>query len=228
MGISSVKLRNVNIILQSVAKAYKKFQSEFAFGKTTDELLKPFLNSLEESLSDYDIVYDYIWGEDSVGIDGKTEGYIPKAGDTLIMDVSVGKWGVFCDVCRTFFVGEPTEDQAHRFELLRGALVCGSQVIKKGSSARDVFYAVDSYLADAGYSLVHHAGHRVGSDPLLQPQFLPDNDTPLEVSEIYTVEPGLYEGFGIRLENDFILTEDGAVDLFENLLPLDIKEYTLK
>jgi hypothetical protein len=42
------------------------------------------------------------------------------------------------------------------------------------------------------------------------------------------VESGLYCDFGIRLENDYLLNTDGAVDCFEQLLPLDIKEYVLK
>ena len=227
MENNTEKLEKVNIILQSVAKAYKDFKSAFVLGKTSDELLVPFTHSLEESLSDYEIVYDYIWGDDTKNIDGKTVGYIPKTGDTLIMDISVGKWGVFCDVCRSFFVGEPTKEQIARFGVLKHALERGGEAIRVGAVASDVHRAVDCALRAEGGQLVHHAGHRIGAAPLLQPQFLPENDTPLIAGELYTVEPGLYEGFGLRLENDFFLTDGGAVDLFENLLPLNIKEYIL-
>ncbi|MBQ8658678.1 MAG: hypothetical protein IJ506_06040 [Clostridia bacterium] len=59
----------------------------------------------------------------------------------------------------------------------------------------------------------------------MQPQFLADNQTKLDSGELYTIESGLYENFGIRLENDYLLEKNGAEDLFEELLPLKIEEY---
>ena len=79
-----------------------------------------------------------------------------------------------------------------------------------------------------GKKLIHHAGHRIGEKPLLQPQFLEENETELVAGQIYTIESGLYEEFGIRLENDYYLTDKKAIDLFEDLLPLKIEEYIIK
>ena len=62
----------------------------------------------------------------------------------------------------------------------------------------------------------------------MQPQFLADNETPIVYGGLYTIESGVYEGFGLRLENDYLITENGAIDLFEDLLPLKIEEYILK
>ena len=46
---------------------------------------------------------------------------------------------------------------------------------------------------------------------------------------ILTPESRLEKGaYGIRLENDFLVSENGAEDLFEDLLPLDLKEYILR
>ncbi|WP_207424477.1 aminopeptidase P family protein [Desertivirga brevis] len=47
--------------------------------------------------------------------------------------------------------------------------------------------------------------------------------TPFEEGNILTCEPGIYireEGFGIRLENDILLTESGNIDLMEDI-PLE-------
>ena len=214
--------------LKAVAKAYKQFKDRFEYGKTTDELFENFKSSLDESLGEYEIVYDYIWGKESLNIDGQTTGYYPKDGDTLIMDVSVGVDGVWCDVCRTFFVGEISKEQEKTFDFIKHALRVGQRAIKKGVRACDVFRAVNEEFLKIDKTLVHHAGHQVGDQPLMQPQFLPENTEFLEFGKYYTIEPGLYDGFGIRLENNFELKEDGAVDLFEQLLPLNIKEYLLK
>ena len=76
-------------ILQAVAKAYRDFASAFSEEKNTDELFSTFEESLKNSLGEYEIVYDYIWGKDTLGIDGVTKNYLPKKGDTLIMDISL-------------------------------------------------------------------------------------------------------------------------------------------
>ena len=214
--------------LRAVATAYKAFKSAFAPNKTTDELFATFEASLRETLGEYEIVYDYIWGKDSLNIDGVTKNYMPQLGDTLVMDISVGKNGVWCDVCRTFFVGEPSKKQREIFDMVERSLRAGHKALQTGAKASDIYTAVNTVYESNGKKLVHHAGHQIGEKPLMQPQFLPENDTPLVCGALYTVESGLYEAFGLRLENDYLLQENGAVDLFEEMLPLDIKEYILK
>lgn len=213
-------------ILKATAQAYKDFQRSFRYGVLTEDLLLNFKDSLAESLGEYEIIYDYIWGKDTLNIDGETKGYIPQIGDTLIMDVSVGKSGVWCDVCRTYFVHEISENQRNTFEMIKTSLKKGSLVLKSGLKACAVYNAVNSVYQQNGKILIHHAGHKIGKKPLMQPQFLKNKQTILN-SGLYTIESGLYEGFGIRLENDFIVDENGAIDLFEDLLPLEIEEYVL-
>lgn len=214
--------------LCAVGRAYKAFKQAFVFGKITDALFADFEKSLRDSLGEYEIVYDYIWGKDSLNIDGVTKNYIPQTGDTVVMDISVGKNGVWCDVCRTFFVGEPTKEQRAVYEMVKRSLRVGHNALKVGARASEIYRAVNSVYEENGKRLVHHAGHRIGEKPLLQPQFLSENEDLLVCGGIYTVESGLYEDFGLRLENDYLLKENGAEDLFEGILPLDIKEYILK
>ena len=216
-------------ILLAVGKAYRDFAASFEYGKTTDELFVAFKQSLDESLGEYETVYDYIWGADTLGIDGVTKNYVPKDGDTLIMDVSVGVEGVWCDVCRTFFVGEPSDKQIEAYNTILASVRAGHKALCDGTEARDVYAAVNAVYESVGKSLIHHAGHRIGEAPLLQPQFLTEKSEKLVSGNTYTVESGLYEGFGIRLENDYLVNKTGAEDLFEDILPLDnIKEYILK
>ena len=216
-------------ILLAVGKAYRDFAAAFEYGKTTDELFVAFKQSLDESLGEYETVYDYIWGADTLGIDGVTKNYVPKDGDTLIMDVSVGVEGVWCDVCRTFFVGEPSDEQIEAYKVILASVRAGHKALCDGVKACDVYTAVNAVYEGVGKSLVHHAGHKIGSAPLLQPQFLAENSEKITLGNTYTVESGLYEGFGIRLENDYLINETGAEDLFDDILPLDeVKEYILK
>jgi Xaa-Pro dipeptidase len=144
------------------------------------------------------------------------------------MDISVGKDGVWCDVCRTFFVLDVTKEQRELFELIKKTVRVGHSALKVGARACDVYNAVNSEYQKSGYTLVHHAGHKIGEEPLMQPQFLADNQTEIECGTTYTIESGLYTTCGIRLENNYLVKNEGAEDLFEQLLPLDIEEYILK
>ena len=50
---------------------------------------------------------------------------------------------------------------------------------------------------------------------------------------VITVEPGLYieeESIGVRIENDILITEDGALDLSSNILKTveDIENFMRK
>ena len=216
-------------ILLAVGKAYKDFASAFTPQKNTDELFSVFTSSLDKSLGEYEIVYDYIWGKDTLGIDGATKNYIPKEGDTLIMDISVGVDGVWCDVCRTFFVQQVSDEQEKAYQMILSSVRAGQRALKPEALACDIYSAVNAVYLKNGKELVHHAGHKIGEKPLMQPQFLSENQSPIELGQTYTVESGLYQKFGIRLENDYIIEQNGARDLFEDILPLDnIKEYILK
>lgn len=218
---------DVQYLLKAVATAYKDFKESFQVGLSSEDLFEYFMKSLKASLGGFEIVYDYIWGEDTLNIDGQTKGYFPKNGDTLIMDISVGKDGVWCDVCRTFFVGKYTKEQENVFKMIKDSIKEGIKVLKSGVKACDVYTAVNYVYQKNAKKLVHHAGHKIGEKPLMQPQFLEENKTIIE-DGFYTIESGLYEKFGIRLENDFIVDKNGSTDLFEELLPLDIKEYVLE
>ena len=49
---------------------------------------------------------------------------------------------------------------------------------------------------------------------------------PFKEGMIFTCEPGLYnqkEGFGIRIENDILVTNDGPIDLMKNI-PIEVEE----
>ncbi len=68
------------------------------------------------------------------------------------------------------------------------------------------------------HSSAHHLGLDVHDVGLYQ--------RPIEAGMIFTCEPGIYireEGLGCRLEDDFLVTEDGNINLTE-AMPLDIEE----
>ena len=71
------------------------------------------------------------------------------------------------------------------------------------------------YRCASSFGRVAHCGHQLGLDA--HDPGAPD-ERPLEPGMVVTNEPGIYlpeEALGVRIENDFLITEDGA----ENLSP---------
>lgn len=213
--------------LEAVAIAYKNLKNSYYKGKNIDLMLAEFLSSIEERVGACGFKYDFLCGKDTVNIDGVTKNYIPKTGDTLLIDISVKIDGRWCDVCRTFFFGEPSEEQKKTFELIVRSIKAGEEKLSSGAKASDIYRAVNSVYEESGKALVHHAGHKIGSRAMMQPQFLEEKTGKIKEGEFVTIESGLYEKFGMRMENDYIIEKDGAKNLFEDLMPLDIKEYEI-
>lgn len=222
------KRKIIDNSLLAVSRAFSEFSKNFIKGKTAGELFIPFKESLKNDLGEFEIVYDYIWGKDSLNIDGITDdNYIPKDGDSVIMDISILKDGVWCDICRTYFVGTPTPEQVHMFDLIKNSLKAGEKELYHKNLTGNVYKAVNSVFEADGKKLIHHAGHSIKNAAVDEPRFTEGNTEIIEGGTFYTIETGHYDSFGIRLENDYFVGEDSTEELFEKLLKLDIKEYIL-
>lgn len=113
--------------LLATAKAYGAFKAEFGYGKSGEELLKPFFRSLEESLGAY-----------------------AEAGDTIIFDVSVKFNGRWSDVCRTFFVGEMNGLQKSTYKSINSTISVGKDSLENGVEAEKIYEAVNACYAKSG------------------------------------------------------------------------------
>ena len=122
--------------------------------------------------------------------------------------------GYRADMTRTFFVGPPTEKQRAVYEIVLAAHHAAAAAIRPGVTGETVDAAGRAVIAAAGYSryFTHRLGHGIGLDSHEEPFLVAGNNTPLEVGNVFSDEPGIYlpGEFGVRIEDLVCVTEDGC------------------
>ena len=137
-----------------------------------------------------------------------------------IIDFGVKYGGYTTDVTLTLLKGELSPIQEKMAALVEEAYAAAEALLLPGNGTAQVARAVDEIFAREGFSMPHSLGHAIGLEaherPLLRDR--EEYDVELKPGMILAVEPGLYdsEAGGIRKENDYLITEKGAVRLTES------------
>lgn len=135
-------------------------------------------------------------------------------GDLIVMDCAAAYGGYASDVTRTLPAsGTFSPEQRRVYEIVLEAQLAAIAAAKPGATYTDVDAAARAVIDKAGYgeAFIHGTGHPVG---LEVHDVTPDG--PLKPGMVITVEPGIYlpdRGFGVRIEDDILITEAGNRDL---------------
>ena len=144
-------------------------------------------------------------------------GYAVRAGDALLFDFGATHAGLRADITRTVFVGCADERKRDIYDTVLAANRAGVAASGPGVTAHDVDDAATRVLEASAHAgrIVHKTGHGLGRDVHEAPQIMRGNATVLEPGMVFTVEPGLYGpgDFGVRIEDDVLVTADGAESL---------------
>ena len=148
-----------------------------------------------------------------------------QEGDLLVID-----WGATCndyvsDITRTFAIGEIDAEYRKIHEIVQQSNAAGRAAAKPGLPASVVDIAARKVIDEAGYGnyFTHRTGHGIGMEAHEAPYMRDDNQRILEIGMAFTVEPGIYlpGRNGARVEDDMVITEDGAESL--STLPREIR-----
>ena len=143
-----------------------------------------------------------------------------ETGDPVIADIVVRHNGYWGDTAETHATGSDGEVREARRKLLE-ILETARTELTPGATGAQVFGAMNSRILEAfpGGEFPHHGGHALGITSFEDPHIIPSDETPFEPWMVLAVEPGVYfpRRFGARVENVFVVTPEGGVELREAL-----------
>ena len=142
-----------------------------------------------------------------------------------ILDLGPAFRGYFADNARTIAVSEPTAAQQEAWRKIIDVFEHVERSVRPGKNAKELFDEAQAILDEAPLGVFnHHLGHGIGLFPHEAPHLNPNWNDTFEVGDVFTAEPGLYAAelrAGMRIENDYLVTDDG-VELLTKF-PLELK-----
>ena len=118
------------------------------------------------------------------------------------------------DLTRVLITGKPPAKLHRIFEVVLAANRRAVELIRPGVMMQEVDAGARQVIEQAGFGkqFGHSLGHGIGLQIHEGPWLRLDENRPLKPGMVVTVEPGIYlPGFGgVRLEDDVLVTKDGA------------------
>lgn len=142
-----------------------------------------------------------------------------KDGDLVVVDIGAEYNHYAADLTRTYPAnGKFTSRQKEVYELVlacqqfvAAAAKPGMFLRNPGAKDQSLHYLSQEFLREKGYDqyYAHGIGHYMGLDV----HDVGSYDQPLEIGDVFTIEPGIYiphEALGVRIEDDFVMMQNGA------------------
>jgi Xaa-Pro aminopeptidase len=197
------------------------------------ELMRQFRNRGADGIAFENVI---IAGKDTCVINGHpNKEPLVKRGPVLL-DVGARVGNYCADISRTLFVGGAIKRQRQVYDAVIEVYQFAQSLLKPGVAIRPYEKEVEQFMGEKLRELgliktlereqirtyfPHATSHFLGIDV----HDVGDYDHPISEGVVITVEPGIYipeEGFGVRVEEDFVITKDGCELLVDGLtLELD-------
>jgi Xaa-Pro dipeptidase len=146
-----------------------------------------------------------------------------REGTIIMIDDGCKVEGYQSDITRTFVLGKPTDAMRRVFDVVKRAQAAALAAARPGVALAAIDAAARQVVTDGGYGpgythFSHRLGHGLGMDMHEWPYLVANNmfgwDQALaaRTGMVFSNEPGIYlrGQFGVRLEDDMYITDDGA------------------
>jgi Xaa-Pro dipeptidase len=144
-----------------------------------------------------------------------------QEGEIILIDDGCFVEGYQSDISRTFVLGDATspklDKQRKVFDIVHQAQAAALAAARPGVQCQAIDAAARNVITAAGFGpdykhFSHRLGNGIGMDMHEWPYLVRGNTTPLAAGMCFSDEPGVYipGEFGVRLEDDWHVTEDGG------------------
>ena len=156
-------------------------------------------------------------GEFSAFPHGSVTPQVVHEGTIVLMDGGCTVEAYQSDITRTFVLGKASDKMKSVFDIVHRAQSAALGAARPGAECGSVDAAARKVVTDAGYGpdykyFTHRLGHGLGMDGHEWPYLVRGNPEKLRANITTSNEPGIYirGEFGIRLEDDMHITENGS------------------
>ncbi len=232
-NVTLVPTKNV-VELQRMIKTPEESTAIRKAAAISDQTLHEVLPMIQAGMTELELANEIDYRSKRLGSEGPAFETIVAAGkrtalphahashaviekDQLIMiDFGSIYHGYYSDITRTFGFGTVGTEIEQAYQILLQAQINALATIKGGTSFGLVDEAARHFLAEhdlAGY-FSHNLGHGIGLSCHEYPNIAPKQSVKVQANMVFTVEPGIYlpKKFGIRIEDDVLLTKSGTVE----------------
>lgn len=139
---------------------------------------------------------------------------VMEKGDMVTFDFGCFYKGYASDITRTIALGSCTSEQKEIYEIVRLANERTIKGVRANMKARDIDAIARDYIEQSGYGeqFGHGTGHGFGLEIHEVPRLGITSEDTVTEGMMITVEPGIYleHKFGVRIEDDVLVTKDGC------------------
>lgn len=204
----------------AAVKQLKEGMTESEFGKIITQLFAEF------GVGGGALV---LFGEASAHPHGLVKEVKLKQNDIVLIDGGCSVEGYESDITRTTVFGKATQKMKDVFTIVLKAQLDALAYAKPGVSFESVDAVARKVISDAGYGpgfkyFTHRLGHGIGMDGHEWYYVVGGNKRLMEKGNMMSNEPGIYilGEFGIRIEDEMLITENGAKFLLPKQQSLEV------
>lgn len=193
------------------ANLIKKGKSEQAIIAEIEYALK------KRGISEMSFSTMVLTGDKTASPHGKPGDRQIREGDFVLFDLGVVVDGYCSDITRTFVYKHATDQQEAIYQTVLKAEEDAIKKARIGMRIGDLDLVARRVIEEKGFGeyFTHRLGHGLGLSVHEAPSMSSDNNDTLKEGMVFTVEPGIYvpEVGGVRIEDDVVLTNKGALTL---------------
>ncbi len=152
-----------------------------------------------------------------------------QRGDILVTGAISNVGGYRSELERTMFVGTPTDEHRHYFEIVTEAQRIAIEESGPGIPCAYVDQCVHDYFHEQGVLeyAQHHTGHNLGMEGHERDFIDRGSDEVMQPGHVYSIEPGIYRPgvAGYRHSDTIVITDSGVEQV--TYFPSDLESVTI-